>query len=70
MAENYICHMELVATLKELERAAAQFLGYAGSARVFAISGMMGGGENNVYQCSLQIAGSYRHYRESNVFYH
>ena len=57
VAENYICHMELVATLKELERAAAQFLGYAGSARVFAISGMMGAGKTTFISAACRSLG-------------
>ena len=61
VSENYICEMELLATLKDLERVAAQFLEYVGSARVFAISGMMGAGKTTFISAacrSLGVTGS------------
>jgi tRNA threonylcarbamoyladenosine biosynthesis protein TsaE len=57
LGESYICGMELLATLNNLEEAAAQFLELAGSARVFAIAGNMGAGKTTFITAVCRVLG-------------
>jgi len=58
LSESYICLMELLVTIKELEEAAAQFLEFTNSARVFAISGSMGAGKTTFITAVCRVLGA------------
>jgi tRNA threonylcarbamoyladenosine biosynthesis protein TsaE len=56
--ESYICLMELLATIKDLDKAAAQFLEATNGARIFAISGNMGAGKTTFITAVCRVLGA------------
>jgi tRNA threonylcarbamoyladenosine biosynthesis protein TsaE len=57
LSDSYICGMELLATLNNLEAAAAQFLEIAGDSRVFAMKGNMGAGKTTFITAVCRVLG-------------
>jgi tRNA threonylcarbamoyladenosine biosynthesis protein TsaE len=56
--ERYICRMEMVVALEDIDRAATGFLELAKGARVFAVSGQMGAGKTTFISAVCRALGA------------
>lgn len=54
----YICRMEMLVKLGDIDRAAGEFLRSAGDARVFAVSGQMGAGKTTFITAVCRALGA------------